>query len=131
MQAICTDYTPTLTLSLFKDFDLVHPPCNENISHHHERSIIHLSQRQSQNRVIVHSCVAVASCSHEKWVLPQLSGGCLAVLDDADLCGAKHAAVELEALLLDVEDRVVLLVRLRGHKGGLVLVGVELVAIRV
>lgn len=60
-----------------------------------------------------------------------LTASRLAVLDDADLGSAKDAAVELEALLLDVEDGVVLLVGLRGHEGGLVLVGVELFAIRV
>ena len=49
----------------------------------------------------------------------------LFVLDDTDLGGAEDAAVELEALLLDVEDGVVLLVGHGGHEGGLVLVGVE------
>lgn len=53
----------------------------------------------------------------------------LFVLDDADLGGAQHAAVELEALGLDVEDGVVLLAGLGRHEGGLVLVGVELVAL--
>lgn len=52
----------------------------------------------------------------------------LFVLDNADLGGAEHPAVELEALLLGVEDGVVLLVRLRRHESGLVLVGVELLA---
>lgn len=55
----------------------------------------------------------------------------LVVLDNADLGGAQCAAVELEALLLDEEDGVLLLVGLGGHKGGLVLVGVELFAVGV
>src|SRR5262245_6977950 len=50
----------------------------------------------------------------------------LFVLDDTDLGGAQHPTVELEALLLDVEDGVVLLVGLRRHEGSLVLVGVKL-----
>lgn len=55
----------------------------------------------------------------------------LGVLDDANLGSAENAAIELEALLLDKEDGVIVLVRLRGHKGGLVLIGVELFAGRV
>lgn len=52
----------------------------------------------------------------------------LGVLDDANLGSAEDAAVELEALLLDKEDEVVVLVGLGSHKGGFVLVGVELFA---
>ena len=55
----------------------------------------------------------------------------LGILDDANLGSAEDAAVELEALLLDKEDGVVVLVGLRGHEGGLVLIGVELCAFRV
>jgi hypothetical protein len=55
----------------------------------------------------------------------------LFVLDDADLGGPQDTAVEAEALLLRVENSVVLLVGHGGHKGGLVFVGVELVAVRV
>lgn len=55
----------------------------------------------------------------------------LGVLDDTDLGSAEDATVELKALLLDVEDQVVLLVRLGSHEGGLVLVGIELLAVRV
>lgn len=54
----------------------------------------------------------------------------LSVLDDADLGSTQNTAVELKALLLDEEDGVVLLARLRGHESSLVFVGVELVAIR-
>ena len=62
-------------------------------------------------------------------VLPELeSYSSLFVLDDADLGRPKHAAVELEALLLDIEDGVILLSLLRAHEGGLVLVRVELLA---
>lgn len=55
----------------------------------------------------------------------------LFVLDNANLGGTQHAAVELEALLLDVEDAAVLLIWLRCHEGRLVLVGVELLAVGV
>ena len=55
----------------------------------------------------------------------ETDGRHLFVLDDTDLGGAEDAAVELEALLLDVEDGVVLLVGHGGHEGGLMLVGVE------
>lgn len=55
----------------------------------------------------------------------------LSVLDNADLGGAQHTTVELEPLLLDVEDGVVLLVGLGCHEGGVVLVGVELLALGV
>ena len=61
----------------------------------------------------------------------RLISRCLFVLDNTDLGGTEDAAVELEALLLDVEDGVVLLVGLGSHEGGLVLVGVELVALGV
>lgn len=54
---------------------------------------------------------------------------CLFVLDNADLGGAQHSAVELEALLLNEEDSTVLLVRLRSHESSLLLVGVELLAL--
>jgi hypothetical protein len=50
----------------------------------------------------------------------------LGVLDNADLCGAEDAAVELEALLLGEEDDTVLLVGLGRLEDGLVDVGVEL-----
>lgn len=55
----------------------------------------------------------------------------LFVLDNANLGGTQHAAVELEALLLDMEHAAILLIRLRRHKGRLVLVGVELLAVGV
>lgn len=54
---------------------------------------------------------------------------CLFVLDNTDLGGAQHSAVELEALLLNEEDSTVLLVRLRSHESSLLLVGVELLAL--
>lgn len=54
----------------------------------------------------------------------------LSVLYDADLGGTQNTAVELEALLLDEEDGVVLLAGLGGHEGSLMLVGVELDAVR-
>jgi hypothetical protein len=60
-----------------------------------------------------------------------MEGEGLFVLDDADLGGAEGAAVELEALLLDHEDGAVLLVGHGGHKGGFMLVGVELFALGV
>jgi hypothetical protein len=53
----------------------------------------------------------------------------LCVLDNADLGCPQHAAVELETLGLSEEDGAVLLVGLRRHKGRLVLVGVELLAL--
>lgn len=52
----------------------------------------------------------------------------LFVLDDTDLGGAQRSAVELEALLLDEEDGVVLLVGLGGHEGGIMLIRIELFA---
>jgi len=55
----------------------------------------------------------------------------LFVLDDTDLGGPEDTAVEAEALLLGVEDGVVLLVGHGGHEGGFVLVGVELLAVGV
>lgn len=55
----------------------------------------------------------------------------LFVVDNADLGGAQDTAVEAEALLLGVEDGVVLLVGHGRHERGLVLVGVELVAVGV
>jgi hypothetical protein len=51
----------------------------------------------------------------------------LGVLDDTDLGGAQDATIELEALLLDVEDSVVLLAWLGSHEGSFVFIGVELV----
>lgn len=53
---------------------------------------------------------------------------CLSILDDANLGSTEDATVELEALLLDKEYGVVLLVGLGRHEGSLVLVGVELFA---
>jgi hypothetical protein len=54
---------------------------------------------------------------------------CLFVLDNTDLGGAQHSAVELEALLLDEEDSAVFLVGLGSHESSLLLVGVELLAL--
>ena len=65
----------------------------------------------------------IVSLELVEWGVP------LFVLDNADLGGTKNSAVELEALLLHVEDGVVLLVGLGRHEGGLVLVGVELVTV--
>jgi hypothetical protein len=55
----------------------------------------------------------------------------LFVLDDTDLGGAQHPTIELEALLLNKEDGSVLLIRLGSHESSLLLVGVELLALRV
>ena len=52
----------------------------------------------------------------------------LCVLHNADFSGAQGTAVELKALLLNVEDRVVLLIWLRGHESRFVLVGVKFLA---
>jgi hypothetical protein len=54
---------------------------------------------------------------------------CLFVLDNTDLGGAQHSAVELETLLLNEEDGAVLLIRLGSHESSLLLVGVELLAL--
>lgn len=53
----------------------------------------------------------------------------LCVLYNADLRRAQYAPIEREALLLRVEHGAVLLVRLRGVEDGLVLVGVEALAV--
>lgn len=53
----------------------------------------------------------------------------LSVLNNTDLGGAQHPAIELEALLLNEEDGVLLLVGLGSHEGGLLLVGVELLTL--
>lgn len=99
---------------------------------HHERSIIHVfdptpSQRPSSSTILLQLFFRLiadkATC--KVWL------SSLFVLDNADLGGTQHTAVQLEALLLNMEDTAILLVGLRRHEGGLVLVGVELVAIGV
>jgi hypothetical protein len=55
---------------------------------------------------------------------------CLFVLDNANLGGAQNSAIELEALLLNMEDGVILLIGLGRHEGRLVLIGVELIPVR-